>query len=397
MNRQLLGYLLTTESLFLDYSGKLEGLTLQKGDWNIVNWTISFRKDKAVLPTWEELKVRFPEIPVKEALEVHFVEQEVIRFIRDESLKTWIITVANDIDRGVSNFGKVFSELKTLSEHLDFSPKEGSDVRARFKEIMDLLAAPEQHVRVQSGIKGLDKVLDGGFGKGEIAVMIAPPGIGKTTFLLNSFYGAIASRRNALFVSGELSEMRLLERLYRRIARATKKDVRVDAHKVKDRLERFFRYIKTAGLILYKRPYSWGALEISLYIDKLRSKGIEVDILFIDYMDKLKVPKGDFRLLLRDLTEDLRYLAIEKNVALVTATQANRMALSAITITEEHVSESFGKVEVADVVMSLGRTQKDEEKGTGRIVMLKNREGRGKGIIIPITLNLDHCLIEGLD
>jgi replicative DNA helicase len=397
MNRQLLGHLLTTESLFLDYCGKLEGLRLIQGDWTVVNWVILYRKEKNILPTWEELKVKFPDLPVKEVLDKVFVEQEIMRFVRDESLKSWIINVANDIDKGLSNYGKVFSELKSMSELLDFQAVEGSNISVRYKEVIDLLSTPELHVRVQSGIKGLDKVLDGGFGKGEIVIAIAPPGIGKTTFLLNSFYGAISARKHALLISAELSELRLLERLYRRISKSTKKDVRVDAHKVKERLERFFRYIKTSGLILYKRPYSWSVMDIGLYIDKLRSKGIEIDILFVDYMDKMKPSnKGDYRLALRDLTEDMRYLAIEKNIAVVTATQANRAALSAITVTEEHVAESFGKVEVADVVLSMGRTQKDEEKGTGRLVMLKNREGRGKGIIIPISLDLDRCTMEDL-
>lgn len=396
MNRLILGYLLTTEVLYLDYSAKIQGLALKPGDWNIVNWATAERKEKGRLPTWEEIKVRFPEIPPKEPLELKFVEEEITRWVRDESLRNWIINVATDVDRGNSNFGNVFNQLKGMAETLDFTTVEGSNIKDCYTSVIDNLSAPENHVKVSSGLKGLDKVLDGGYGKGEIIVMIAPPGIGKTTFLLNSFHGAVSSRKNALFLSCELSELRLLERLYRRISKSTKKDVRIDATKVKRRLDSYFQYVKSSGLVLYKRPYHWGVHEIGMYIDKQRSKGIDIDILFVDYLDKLKVPKGDYRLLLRDLTEDLRYLAIEKNVAVVTATQANRAALSAITITEEHVAESFGKVEVADVVMSLGRTQKDEEKGTGRIVMLKNREGRGKGIIIPIALNLDVCLMEDL-
>jgi len=397
MNRQLLGYFLTSEGLFLDYLSRLEGLNLQKGDWNIVNWVVAFRKEKSRLPTWEELKVRYDVVPVKENLDKVFVEQEIERYIRDERLKSWIISVANGIDKGITDYGKVFDDVKRLREELDFVPQEGSDIKKRFVEVIDILSSPEMHVRVPSGIKGLDKILDGGFSKGETAIMIAPPGIGKTTFLLNVMYSAVINRRHVLFISKEMSELRLLDRLYRRISKSSKKDIRVSGIKVKERLERFFRYVKISGSILYKRPYSWGAQDIGMYIDKLKSKGMVIDILLIDYMDKLRVPKGDFRLALRDLTEELRYLSIEKNLALVTATQANRLALSAVTITEEHVSESFGKVEVADVVMSLGRTQKDEEKGVGRIVMLKNREGAGRGVIIPISLDLDKCIMEGVD
>ena len=73
--------------------------------------------------------------------------------------------------------------------------------------------------------------------------------------------------------------------------------------------------------------------------------------------------------------QDLRYLSIEKNVAIITACQANRLALSATVITEEHIGESYGKVEVADIVISLSRKQEDEEKELpGTTVHSKGRE-----------------------
>ena len=396
MNRQILGWLLTTEDLYLNLISKLEGLSLQSGDWDICNWVKKFRREKGKLPTWAELKVRYDVIPECKELEKDFVKDEVVDYIREEKLKSWIVGVAEDIEKGFVNYTKVFEDVKRMRDTLDFSEEIGSDVKEVYEEVLENVVNPESNVRIKTGIKGLDNITGGGFGKGEISVLIAPPGIGKTMFLLNCMYAALVNRKNVLLLSCELSEMRLLERLYRRIAKVSREEVRLNKDIVAKELSRFFRFTKAKGIILYKRPYFWKVEDVDLYIDKLRSRGQDIDVLLIDYLDKLDVGRREYRLALRDLTEDLRYLSIEKNIAVITATQANRLSLSSIMITEEHVSESFGKVEVSDVVLSLSRTFKDEGKNMGKLVMLKNRDRGGRGVIIPVRMDLNKCLVEDL-
>jgi len=395
VNRQLLGYFLTVEDLYLEYKGRLEGCGLQAGDWHMVNWVKEFKKDNSKLPTWEELKVKYKETPEKENLSLKFVKEEIGRYIRDEKLKGWIIKVAESIDSRTIDYSRVFDDVRRLNTELDFKDIEGVDVGDMYNQMVDKIRSFEQHDRVSTGLSGLDKELEGGWGKGEIAVLIAPPGYGKTMFLLNAMYSILERRKNVLFVSFELSEERLLERLYRRIARASRADIRKDkTGRIKDVLQRFFRLMKVRGYIVYRRPKTWGVEDMALHIDRLKSRGIEIDTVIVDYLDKLSLKSKDYRLGLRDLTEDLRYLSIDRNVRVITATQANRLSLTAPVITEEHVSESFGKVEVSDIVLSLGRTQKDEQKNQGRIVLLKSRDRGGRGVIIPIRMEFDKALME---
>ena len=157
--------------------------------------------------------------------------------------------------------------------------------------------------------------------------------------------------------------------------------------------------MNTSNLLLYvfdscKFPQS--TQDIGLYLDKLKAKGHEIDMVIVDYIDKLKVTKGDFRLALRDLTEELRYLSIDRNIAVVTATQANRASLAKPKMTEAHISESFGKVEVADTIIALSQTDEERTQKRARLVMLKNRDYVSGGCI-ESYVDFDKMILMDID
>lgn len=396
MKRELLIHLLTTEELYISLSGVVEGVNLQDGDWGVVNWVKQFRSEHSRLPSVDELRIRFSFMPEKTALDESFVREEILRYVREDKLRRWILTVAEGIDKGKVNYQQTFEELKGLRDQLEIRSREGSQVGGRYREIVEVVSTPEMQERIGSGIRGLDKVLGGGFGRGELCVLIAPPGVGKTMFLLNCMYGVLVNRKNAVYLTCEMSEEAILERLYRRIAEVSRSDIRTGKEKVIKSLDRFFKFLKSSGFVVYKRTGRWGVEDLSLYIDRLRGEGIKVDVVLIDYLDKLRMGRGELRVALRDLTEDLRYLSIEKGVVVITATQANRASLTSMVVTEEHVGESFGKIEVADVVLSLSRNNKEEEKQHGRLTVLKNRDRGGRGVIVPVRCIFDRSLLSDL-
>lgn len=396
MDKSLLLTLLTTEDLYVSLIPMMEGVTLQNGDWPVVTWVKQFRSEKRRLPTKDELSVRFSSFPARKNLEDSFAREEILRYVQEDTMRRWVLGVAEKIDRGTVNYSQVVDEVKKLGEKFQVKTWDGSQVDKRYKEVVEVVSMPEMQERMSTGLKGLDRVLGGGYGRGEIVVLIAPPGMGKTMFLLNAMYSALVQRKNVLFLTLELSEDRFLERFYRRVAEVTRQQMRQDKAKVLDSIGRFFKYMKATGIVLFKARGAWGVEDLGLYLERLKGMGTKIDLVVIDYLDKIRVGRGELRVALGDMTEDLRYMSMEQQVGIVTATQANRASLTSMVVTTEHVGESFRKVEVADVVLSLSRNHKEEDKGQGRLVMLKNRESGGVGVIIPVRIAFDTSLISDL-
>ena len=92
------------------------------------------------------------------------------------------------------------------------------------------------------------------------------------------------------------------------------------------------------------------------------------------------------RLELKKVYEDLRNLAMEKSLPIWTASQSNRDSANSDIVGLENMSESYGKAQVADVVISISRKPAEKSEGFGRLYIAKNRAGRD-GIVFPIKLN----------
>ena len=124
------------------------------------------------------------------------------------------------------------------------------------------------------------------------------------------------------------------------------------------------------------------------------------DLLIVDYLDLLAPRGSDLRLeprhRLRSVTEDLRSISLRHNIAVISATQANRASLSKLKITEANVSESFGKIEVADVVLALCQSEEEKQNKRARLSILKNRDYISGGCV-EVYVDFDRMLLMGLD
>ena len=117
------------------------------------------------------------------------------------------------------------------------------------------------------------------------------------------------------------------------------------------------------------------------------------DVVIVDYADLLRGPGQEKRHELEGIYEDLRGLAGEYDIPVWTASQANRSALEEDVIGAEKISESYGKVMVADFVISLSRKVQDKLAGTGRWHVIKNRFGPD-GITLPSKMNTSNGQIH---
>jgi replicative DNA helicase len=147
---------------------------------------------------------------------------------------------------------------------------------------------------------------------------------------------------------------------------------------------------KELGRLIIKEYPTGSASVVTLrnHIEKLSLKGFKPNVIIIDYADIMKSTKSydSLRHELKLIYEELRNMAMEMDIPVWTASQANRDSAQSDIVGLENMSEAYGKAMVADVVISLSRKASEKATGVGRLFIAKNRAGRD-GIVFPITID----------
>ena len=127
-------------------------------------------------------------------------------------------------------------------------------------------------------------------------------------------------------------------------------------------------------------------------------KNFKPSLIVIDYADIMRSTRtyDSLRHELKLVYEELRNLAMELNIPVWTASQANRDSAKAEIVGLENMSEAYGKAMVADVVVSLSRKPLEKATGAGRLFVAKNRAG-SDGLMFPIRIDTSMSFIEVLD
>ena len=238
-----------------------------------------------------------------------------------------------------------------------------------------------------TGIPRLDEkdILQGGLGRGEIGVVTANTGVGKSHWLVAMGSNAMRNGKNVLHYTFELSEHAVGLRYDSNLCDIPSNDVQDNKKKVMDRYKD-----SQLGRLMIKEFPTGSASVITLrnHIEKLLLKGFVPSLIVIDYADIMRSSRSydSLRHELKLVYEELRNLAMDMNLPVWTASQANREASNASVVGLENMSEAYGKAMVADVVLSISRKPLEKSTGQGRLFVAKNRAGRD-GILFPIHLN----------
>jgi len=384
--------------LFVKNIGILE--CLNPDQRQVYKKALAFYKKYEKCPNLQEGKVLFNRGISIQNLSQEFTFDIVLNEIRTEKLKYWILNVAEDIENDEVRYDKVYGELSKLKDKLEAHLPKGSKADALVDSIVAIEAAKRRVDTISSGINALDYALRGGFHKGELAFLIAPPGRGKSVFLINLLHAFLVGKKTVLFLSNELRTDTVLSRFYRRIMKMGRS---VFSEGNKQEIERglgnFFKYSKGTGVIHYAPVDTWGVEDLKSWVTAWeKQSGKKVDAVLIDYFDRMQKPKDfEYRLRLRALVDLLRDYAVDKDIFIGTATQTNRSGLSAPLVTEEHVGEAFSKIESADVILSLSQSTSERDSNKARITVLKNREFGGAGSVLDVKVIWDELTITDFD
>lgn len=243
-------------------------------------------------------------------------------------------------------------------------------------------------------MKYLDDYIGGGVSPGEIAVVIAPPGGGKSMMLVKGAATALLEGKNVVYYSMELSEEVVGQRFDACINDIKLNHVWEYPEYISEKLED----VAALGGGLKIKEFLEGGVTVNTikaHLKTLELEGFVPDIIFVDYLGLMK-PLGSYaekRHALTDITEGLRNIANNYRIPVWTAHQTNRSAIQEERINSGHIGESLGIIATADLVFGLGRPDEMKEINRAMLGIIKNRNGQD-GIYKLLLFDTSRVLIE---
>ena len=223
-----------------------------------------------------------------------------------------------------------------------------------------------------TGLDRLDAadILQGGLGRGEIGVVTANTGVGKSHFLVQMGANAMKAGKNVVHYTFELTEHAVGLRYDSNICKIPSNDVCENKSDVLD----YYEKTELGRLIIKEYPTGAASvITIRNHIEKLLLKGFVPDIIIIDYADIMRSTRSydSLRHELKLIYEELRNMAMDLGLPIWTASQANRDSANSDVVGLENMSEAYGKAMVADVVISISRKAMEKSTGAGRLFIAK--------------------------
>ena len=314
-----------------------------------------------------------------ESDDLSFVKDEILKFCKNQEMKRAIMESVTLLKHG--NYDEIKSKM-------DLALKAGADTNIGLEYKKDIARRYNQAARhcIGTGWDVIDDLMDGGLARGELGVVMAPAGIGKSWLLINIGANAMKAGKTVLHYTLELNEDYVGQRYDSVIMGINAQNLKNYQDEIQERMGT----LKGDLIVKYYPTKSVGVIGLKAHLEKTIMLGQKPDLVLVDYGDLLKInTKKDKHEALEELYEDLRGMAGEYEIPVWTASQAGRSALEEDIIEADKIASSYGKVMVADFLMSLSRKVEDKMSGTGRGHVIKNRFGPD-GVTLPCKINTNN-------
>lgn len=321
--------------------------------------------------------------------------QEFEGFTKRKELERAILKSADMLEKGQYDpVEKLIKDAVQISLTKDLGTDYFEDPRARLSALKD------NNGQNSTGWPALDKLLYGGFNRGELQIFAGGSGSGKSLFMQNLAVNWMEAGLNGVYVTLELSEgltaMRIDSMLTNTAAKQLFKDLDTVEMKVKMMKK------KAGNLQIKYMPAQSNVNDIRAFCKELQIKtGRGIDFMCVDYLDLLmpvsaKVSPNDQFIKDKYVSEELRNLAREMNILFVTASQLNRSAVEEIEFDHSHIAGGISKINTADNVFGIFTSRAMKERGRYQIQAMKTRSSSGVGQKVDLEFDMESLRIRDL-
>ena len=321
--------------------------------------------------------------------------EEFESFTKRQELERAILKSADLLEKGdFSPVEKLIKDAVQISLQKDMGTDYFADPRQRNDRYFN------SGGQVSTGWPSLDKILYGGFSRGELNIFAGGSGSGKSLVMMNIALSWLEQGLSGVYISLELSEELVGLRTDAMLSNMSTKDIRKDLETAELKVKMFG---KKAGQYRVKAlPAQSNINDIRAYIKEVQVQtGIKVDFMMVDYLDLLmpvsaKVSPNDLFVKDKYVSEELRNLAKELNVLFVTASQLNRSAVEEIEFDHSHISGGISKINTADNVFGIFTSRAMKERGRYQLQCMKTRTSNGTGQKVELEYNIETMRITDL-
>ena len=358
--------------------------------------------------------------PADRSINAEFVTKSLQEFKRNQLLKDGVIRSAEAAASHKSSDQLADLLRQTVARDAQTARFDGGIMINDLKYFAANLAA-QQHDEFALGIPLIDH-RHAAPARGKVAVLIAITGHGKSWWLVHVGRQAMRSKK-VLHITLELSAAEVQQRYFQSLLAVPLYEDQCRSFSTLLRVQNelligFDRREVRAGFALHsanapskikqeinRRPGAYDNLRIKefaarslslgqlqAYLDQMAAIGFEPDVLLLDYADLMatNASNKDYRIELGRLYAELRGLAAERKLALVTAQQANREAVKAKQVGLDHVAEDWSITGTADFVYTLSRSAAEHARKLVRLHVGKVRHGGRDEFTMVLTQNYDH-------
>ena len=320
-----------------------------------------------------------PQIFDTEAIDEKWLMDTTEKWCQDRAVYNAIMESISIIDGKHSTLTKnSLPDILTKALSVSFDTNIGHDYIENVEERYDFYH--EQEERLPFDLDFFNKITKGGLPNKTLNIALAGTGVGKSLFMCHCAAAGLSAGKNVLYITMEMSEERIAERIDANLL-----DTPIDKLDTltKEQLMRGVENLKTNGKLIVKE-YPTGQAHTNHFralMNELKLKRNFVpDIIYIDYLNicassRMKGMGGAINSYsyIKAIAEEIRGLAVEFDVPIVSATQTTRSGFSNSDVGLEDTSESFGLPATADLMFALISNEELEADGQILVKQLKNR------------------------
>ena len=319
-------------------------------------------------------------------------------FTKRQELERAILKAADLLEKGEFDpVEKLIKDAVQISLTKDLGTDFWLDPEGMFSRYFDAGG------QVSTGWPQLDRLLYGGFSRGELNIFAGGSGSGKSLVMMNIALNWVQQGLHGVYITLELSEELTGLRTAAMLTDTSTKDIRRDQGQAALKVKMVGR--KSGTYQVKSLPAQSNINDIRAFLKEYQIKtGRRVDFIMIDYLDLLmpvsaKVSPNDLFVKDKYVSEELRNLAKELGILMVTASQLNRSAVEEVEFDHSHISGGISKINTADNVFGIFTSRAMKERGKYQIQCMKSRSSTGVGQKIDLEYNIETMRItdEGGD
>ena len=284
------------------------------------------------------------------------------------------IADGNDKEKDMGSIPSILSDAIAVS----FDNRIGHDYLGDYEERFDFYNKVE--TKMPFDLAMFNKITKGGLPNKTLNVALAGTGVGKSLFMCHMASAALLQGKSVLYITCEMAEEKIAERIDANLLSVPIQDLsslpkNIFESKVTNLMK------KTNGKLIIKE-YPTASAHVGHFRSLLNDLSLKMsfrpDIIFVDYLNictsqRFKASFVNSYTLVKGIAEELRGLAVEQNVPIVTATQTTRSGYGSSDVDITDTSESFGLPATADLMFALISTEESEQLGQILVKQLKNR------------------------